>query len=92
MLRGTGYRRRRVGAGSVVVEIDAGRASTWWRLIDYRARYFNYSGLGVVGAARLIKPDDLIDELLLAGTQVAQAIGPWTKASSARAQKRYCAH
>jgi hypothetical protein len=47
---------------------------------DHRARYFNYSGAGVLWERRDDSLDGLIDELLLAGTQVAQAIGPWTKA------------
>jgi len=46
---------------------------------DHRARYFNYSGAGVLWERRDDSLDGLIDELLQAGTQVAQAIGPWTK-------------
>ena len=46
---------------------------------DHRARYFNYSGAGVLWERRDDSLDALIDELLQAGTVVAQAIGPWTK-------------
>jgi hypothetical protein len=46
---------------------------------DHRARYFNYSGAGVLWERRDDSLDGLIDELLQAGTMVAQAIGPWTK-------------
>jgi hypothetical protein len=46
---------------------------------DHRARYFNYSGAGVLWERRDDSLDGLIDELLQAGTLVAQAIGPWTK-------------
>jgi hypothetical protein len=46
---------------------------------DHRARYFNYSGAGVLWERRDDSLDLLIDELLQAGSVVAQAIGPWTK-------------
>jgi hypothetical protein len=46
---------------------------------DHRARYFNYSGAGVLWERRDASLDELIDELLQAGTLVAQAIGPWTQ-------------
>ena len=46
---------------------------------DHRARYFNYSGAGVLWERRDDSLDGLIDELLQAGTVVAEAIGPWTK-------------
>ena len=46
---------------------------------DHRARYFNYSGAGVLWERRDDSLDGLIDELLQAGTVVAKAIGPWTK-------------
>jgi hypothetical protein len=46
---------------------------------DHRARYFNYSGAGVLWERRDDSLDGLIDELLQAGTVVVQAIGPWTK-------------
>lgn len=46
---------------------------------DHRARYFNYSGAGVLWERRDDSLDGLIDELLQAGTIVAQAIGPWTQ-------------
>jgi hypothetical protein len=46
---------------------------------DHRARYFNYSGAGVLWERRDDSLDELIDELLEAGTLVAKAIGPWTK-------------
>lgn len=47
---------------------------------DHRARYFNYSGAGVLWERRDDSLDALIDELLQAGTVVAQAIGPWMQA------------
>lgn len=47
---------------------------------DHRARYFNYSGAGVLWERRDDSLDGLIDELLQAGTVVAKAIGPWTQA------------
>jgi hypothetical protein len=44
---------------------------------DHRARYWNFSGAGVVWE----RPDDtldgLIDDLLQKGSTVAQRIGPW---------------
>jgi hypothetical protein len=47
---------------------------------DHRARYFNYSGAGVLWERRDESLDGLIDELLQAGAQVAKAIGPWKQA------------
>jgi hypothetical protein len=47
---------------------------------DHRARYFNYSGAGALWERRDNSLDSLIDELLQAGTLVAQAIGPWKQA------------
>ncbi|MGC1423647.1 MAG: hypothetical protein WA354_00970 [Terracidiphilus sp.] len=47
---------------------------------DHRARYFNYSGAGVLWERRDDSLDALIDELLQAGTAVAQVIGPWMQA------------
>ena len=47
---------------------------------DHRARYFNYSGAGVLWERRDDSLDQLIDELLQAGAKVAQAIGPWKQA------------
>ncbi|MGA9584722.1 MAG: hypothetical protein WBQ95_05295 [Terracidiphilus sp.] len=47
---------------------------------DHRARYFNYSGAGVLWERRDDSLDGLIDELLQAGTVVAQVIGPWMQA------------
>jgi hypothetical protein len=44
---------------------------------DHRARYFNYSGAGVLWERRDNSLDGLIDELLQAGALVAKAIGPW---------------
>jgi len=46
---------------------------------DHHARYFNYSGAGVLWERRDNSLDSLIDELLQAGTVVAQVIGPWTQ-------------
>jgi hypothetical protein len=46
---------------------------------DHRARYFNYSGAGVLWERRDGSLDGLIDELLQAGTVVAKAIGPWNQ-------------
>jgi hypothetical protein len=47
---------------------------------DHRARYFNYSGAGVLWEHRDGSLDDLIDELLQAGMVVVNAIGPWKQA------------
>ena len=47
---------------------------------DHRARYFNYSGAGALWERRDESLDALIDELLQAGTVVAQVIGPWKQA------------
>lgn len=47
---------------------------------DHRARYFNYSGAGALWEHRDDSLNGLIDELLQAGTVVAQAIGPWKQA------------
>jgi hypothetical protein len=47
---------------------------------DHRARYFNYSGAGVLWERRDDSLDELIDELLGAGALVAKAIGPWMQA------------
>jgi len=47
---------------------------------DRRARYFNYSGAGVLWEHRDESLDGLIDELLQAGTVVVNAIGPWKQA------------
>ena len=47
---------------------------------DHRARYFNYSGAGVLWERRDGSLDGLIDELLTAGSVVAKAIPPWTQA------------
>ena len=46
---------------------------------DHRARYFNYSGAGVLWERRDETLDVLIDELLQAGSVVANAIPPWTQ-------------
>jgi len=46
---------------------------------DHRARYFNYSGAGVLWERRDDSLDGLIDELLQAGSVVVEAIGPWTQ-------------
>jgi len=46
---------------------------------DHRARYFNYSGAGVLWERRDDSLDSLIEELLQAGALVAQAIAPWTQ-------------
>ena len=56
---------------------------------DHRARYFNYSGAGVLWERRDDSLDGLIDELLQAGTVVAQAIGPWTKAKPPEPKNGY---
>jgi hypothetical protein len=47
---------------------------------DHRARYFNYSGAGVLWERRDDSLDGLIEELLQAGSVVAKAIPPWTQA------------
>ena len=46
---------------------------------DHRARYFNYSGAGVLWERRDESLDGLIDELLTAGSVVASAIPAWTQ-------------
>ena len=54
---------------------------------DHRARYFNYSGAGVLWERRDDSLDGLIDELLQAGSVVAQAIPPWTQAKPPEPKK-----
>lgn len=44
---------------------------------DHHARYFNYSGAGVVWEHPDTSLDSLIDTLLAAGQEVANMIGPW---------------
>ena len=44
---------------------------------DHHARYYNYSGAGVVWERPNDTLDATIDELLRVGTIVAKAIGPW---------------
>jgi hypothetical protein len=44
---------------------------------DHHARYYNYSGAGVVWERPNGTLDTTIDELLRAGGAVAQVIGPW---------------
>jgi hypothetical protein len=46
---------------------------------DHRARYFNYGGAGVLWERRDDSLDGLIDELLQAGSVVANSIPPWTQ-------------
>jgi hypothetical protein len=46
---------------------------------DHRARYFNYSGAGVLWERRDESLDGLIDELLTAGSVVASAIPAWAQ-------------
>ncbi|HEY1580026.1 MAG TPA: DUF2379 family protein [Terracidiphilus sp.] len=46
---------------------------------DHRARYFNYSGAGVLWERRDDSLDGLIDELLQAGSVVANMIPPWNQ-------------
>ena len=46
---------------------------------DHRARYFNYSGAGVLWERRDESLDALIDELLTAGSVVAEAIPAWAQ-------------
>ncbi|MDB5034990.1 MAG: hypothetical protein JWQ98_2231 [Chlorobi bacterium] len=45
---------------------------------DHSARYYNYSGSGVVWEAPDGSLDSAIDALIAAGQQVANNIGPWT--------------
>jgi hypothetical protein len=45
---------------------------------DHHARYFNYSGAGVVWEHPNSSLDPYIDALLVAGSRVLQKIGPWT--------------
>jgi hypothetical protein len=44
---------------------------------DHHARYYNFSGAGVVWERPDPSLDPYIDALLAAGAQVLQAIGPW---------------
>lgn len=46
---------------------------------DHRARYFNYGGAGVLWERPTDSLDGLIDELLQAGSVVANVIPPWTQ-------------
>ena len=57
---------------------------------DHRARYFNYSGAGVLWERRDESLDALIDELLTAGSVVANAIPPWTQPNRGRASAVAC--
>jgi hypothetical protein len=45
---------------------------------DHHARYFNFSGAGVIWEHANDSLDRYIDALLAAGAQVLRAIGPWT--------------
>jgi hypothetical protein len=47
---------------------------------DHHARYYNYSGAGVVWERPNDTLDEAIDELLRVGSAVVQVIGPWKKA------------
>jgi len=47
---------------------------------DHHARYYNYSGAGVVWERPNDALDSAIDDLLAAGRVVARAIGPWAGA------------
>jgi len=47
---------------------------------DHHARYYNFSGSGVVWERPNDSLDTQIDELLLEGAQLVTAIGPWDKA------------
>ena len=60
---------------------------------DHRARYFNYSGAGVLWERRDDSLDGLIDELLR-GTADCCGRGNWAvdKTEAARAEERRCAH
>lgn len=44
---------------------------------DHSARYYNYSGAGVVWEHPDTSLDSPIDELLAAARQVVEMIGPW---------------
>ncbi len=46
---------------------------------DYSARYYNYSGAGIVWEHPDNRLDPQIDRLLAAGRQVVAVIGPWTE-------------
>jgi hypothetical protein len=46
---------------------------------DHRARYYNFSGAGVVWERPNSVLDASIDDLLRVGAEVVQAIGPWKK-------------
>jgi hypothetical protein len=47
--------------------------------VDFSARYFNYSGAGVVWEVRDATVDKAIQNLLNAGRAVVAKIGPWEK-------------
>jgi hypothetical protein len=47
---------------------------------DHHARYYNYSGAGVVWERPAGTLDAAIDDLLRVGAVVARAIGPWKEA------------
>lgn len=44
---------------------------------DHRARYFDFSGAGILWEHPDNSLDDSIDDLLRKGTEVVQAVGPW---------------
>ncbi len=46
---------------------------------DHSARYFNYSGAGIVWDVRDPEIDRLIDELLALGQNIVRQTGPWNK-------------
>lgn len=54
---------------------------------DHQARYWNWSGAGVVWEHPDGRFDPAIDELLTTGQQVASIIGPWDKARPAPVTK-----
>lgn len=50
---------------------------------DHSARYYNYSGAGIIWEHPDDSIDAIIDQLLMAGKEVVAQIGPWDKARPA---------
>lgn len=63
----------------MVVEVSMGNGlDLLAAYADYSARYYNYSGAGIVWEHPDARLDPQIDRLLEAGRQVVAIIGPWT--------------
>jgi hypothetical protein len=62
----------------VVVEVDFGKGlDVVAAYSDHHARYYNYSGAGVVWERPNNSLDSAIDDLMRVGAATMQAIGPW---------------